>query len=52
MPDYKAMYLRLFNTITDAVNILQEGQQEGEKAFIENEGEPILIPLKDLPDEE
>jgi len=48
MPDYKAMYLRLFNTITDAVNILQEG----EKAFIENEGEPILIPLKDLPDEE
>ena len=43
MPDYKSMYLKLFNRITDAINILHEGQQEKEKVFIESDDEPILL---------
>ena len=41
MQDYKAMYLDLFNKITDAIRILQEAQQEAENAYIENGGESI-----------
>lgn len=45
MPDYKTMYLQLFNKVTNAINILQQGQQEGEKAFVDSEDEPILFPV-------
>jgi hypothetical protein len=33
--DYKAMYYRLFNRVSDAIEILQAAQQECENAFIE-----------------
>jgi len=36
MVDYKSMYAILFNSITDAVNILVEAQVECEKEYIES----------------
>jgi hypothetical protein len=39
MTDYKSMYLRLFNRITDAIQLLQQAQQEGEADFIQGENE-------------
>ena len=36
MPDFKKMYFNLFNRITDAINVLQTAQQEGESEYIEN----------------
>ncbi|WRS28038.1 hypothetical protein U6B65_02630 [Oscillospiraceae bacterium MB08-C2-2] len=46
MPDYKTMYFRLFNRVTDAIHILQDGQREGEQAFIESGEEAILLSAK------
>ena len=37
MPDYKAMYVALFNRVTEAVRILEKAQEEGEEAFIQSE---------------
>ena len=34
MPDYKRMYAKLFNAITDATHILQQAQQETEEMYI------------------
>lgn len=34
MPDYKTMYLKLFNAITDAVEILQDAQRKTEEIYI------------------
>ena len=34
MPDYKAMYLNLFNSVTDAINILREAQIKAEELYI------------------
>ncbi len=34
MPDYKAMYLDLFNSVTDAIEILSEAQRKSEELFI------------------
>jgi hypothetical protein len=34
MADYKAMYAKLFNAVTDAINILQSAQVETEELFI------------------
>lgn len=45
MPDYKAMYLQLFNRMTDAINVLQKGQREVERAFVEHDDEPAVFPL-------
>ena len=45
MPDYKAMYFKLFNKVTDAIDILQKAQIEGEDDYITNTDDPILIPL-------
>ncbi len=45
MPDYKAMYFKLFNDVTDAVSILQEAQLEGESTYITSNDGPVLIPL-------
>jgi len=36
MTDYKSMYFRLFNSITDAVSILVEAQVECEKEYIKS----------------
>lgn len=35
MPDYKAMYLDLFNKVTDAIDILQKAQQAGELKYVD-----------------
>ena len=35
MPDYERMYGKLFNAITDAVEILQQAQRETEEIYIE-----------------
>lgn len=43
MPDFEAMYDRLFNKITDAVRILQQAQQERETEFIESEDGRLLL---------
>jgi hypothetical protein len=54
MPDYKAMYHHLFNTITDVIVILKKTQQETEEMYIEAP-EPdlrVLGPGENLTDEE
>lgn len=47
MPDYKAMYFSLMNTITDAITLLQQAQIDAEDAFISDDDEP-LVELLDL----
>ena len=37
MPDYKSMYFKLFNSITDAMEILSEAQKRAEEAYISAE---------------
>jgi len=37
MPDYEKMYKTLFKAVTDAINILQEAQEEAEEQYIEAE---------------
>ena len=34
MQDYKTMYLNLYNKITDAIDILQQAQQEAEERYV------------------
>ena len=34
MPDYKSMYLNLFNSVTDAIEILSEAQKRAEEMYI------------------
>ena len=41
MADYKAMYFKLFNEVTDTINRLQEIQQQCEEMFITSEEENI-----------
>lgn len=37
MLDYKSLYFQLFHVISDAVEILQQGQMEAERIIIEEE---------------
>ena len=37
MTDYKKMYLRLFNAMTDAIRTLQEAQLDAEEMYISAE---------------
>ena len=44
MPDYKTMYFKLFNSVTDAIDTLTEAQKEAEEMYLtssENEDEKI-----------
>ena len=34
MPDYKTMYLELFNSVTEATRILCEAQRKAEEIYI------------------
>ena len=34
MPDYKAMYLDLFNSVTEAIEILCDAQRKAEELYI------------------
>ncbi|MDR0906599.1 MAG: hypothetical protein LBN00_10585 [Oscillospiraceae bacterium] len=43
MPNYKAMYLALFNSVTDAIEMLQKAQQDAEEKYI-SEAELIEFP--------
>ncbi|MDR0916052.1 MAG: hypothetical protein LBN02_02555 [Oscillospiraceae bacterium] len=36
MPNYKTLYLMLFNRITDAIELLKKAQQEAEDRFLED----------------
>jgi hypothetical protein len=42
MPDYKAMYHRLFHAVTDVVNILQVAQIETEAMYVDHEPAEII----------
>jgi hypothetical protein len=52
MPDYKNMYLKLFNSVTDAIYILQKAQIEGEYLYIEKDDQPILMLIETSPNKE
>lgn len=43
MSDYKAMYLSLFNSVTDAVKILTDAQKKAESMYIESGDEPSSV---------
>lgn len=43
MPDYRSMYYQLFNRVTDAINILQAAQRDGEEAFIESRDALLIL---------
>ena len=36
MADYKTMYYKLFNSLSDAIEILQKAQQKGEDLYIDS----------------
>lgn len=36
MPDYKAMYYKIFNSVTDAIEILKKAQLETEEIYIDS----------------
>ena len=37
MADYKSMYLKLFNEVTDAIALLQKAQQNAEQMYISSD---------------
>ena len=43
MPDYKAMYLKLFNAATDAISTLQTAQIGAEEMYVEHEPNVTLF---------
>ena len=51
MADYKSMYLKLFNEVTDTIERLQKIQQECEEVYINSE-EDNLSHFKVLKNEE
>lgn len=44
MPDYKAMYFSLFNTLTDVIEQLKVAQKQGEQMFIDADEEETVKP--------
>ncbi len=36
MPDYETMYKKLFNSVTDAIEMLQEAQKKAEEKYVES----------------
>lgn len=36
IPDYKSMYYKLFNSVTDAIEILKKAQLETEEIYIDS----------------
>ncbi len=51
MPDYKQMYSKLFNAVSEAVELLQNAQAETEELFIKTASDDtplMLLPLEDL----
>ncbi len=50
MPDYAAMYKRLFKSQTQAIEILQKGQQDTEEMYI-SARDPVLQLLNENADD-
>ncbi len=50
MPDYAAMYKRLFKSQTQAIEILQKGQQDTEEMYI-SARDPVLQLLNEDADD-
>ena len=48
MADYKAMYYKLFNKVSDVICDLQEIQQICEEMYIESEEEQAFVPAMDI----
>lgn len=51
MPDYKEMYIQLYNKITDVIEELQQIQRKTEELYIKT-GEPKLVLMKSEQDKE
>lgn len=43
MPDYKTMYYKLMARVADAVELLVQAQQDGERAAMEEDQEPVIF---------
>lgn len=43
MPDYKTLYHKLFNKITDVIDALQQVQQEAEDVYLNDESAEIIV---------
>jgi len=43
MADYKSMYTKLFNSVTDAIGILQNAQAETEEMFLSQKDTEIVV---------
>ena len=43
MPDYAAMYKKLFNSQTDAIALLQKAQQETEEMYMSSPDPDIRV---------
>ena len=39
MPNYEKMYHKLFNAVTDVINVLQKARLESEEEYINSDGE-------------
>lgn len=52
MPDYAAMYKKLFNSTSDAIASLQQAQRDTEEMYMSSpEPDIILLPKEDAPDD-
>jgi len=52
MPDYAAMYKRLFNSQTTAIEILQQAQRDTEEMYIEAPEPTLTVLERKEPDED
>jgi hypothetical protein len=43
MADYNSMYKKMFNAVTDAINILQTAQAEAEEMYIDHNPDNITL---------
>lgn len=46
MSDYKSMYLKLFNSVTDAIEVLHKAQEEVEEMYINASEKELLRKIK------
>lgn len=46
MPNYKEMYFKMFNKLSEVINLLQNIQQDGENRYLQEEHEPNIIIYK------
>ena len=52
MPNYAAMYKRLFNSQTTAIEILQQAQRDTEEMYIEAPEPTLTVLERKEPDED